>query len=398
MSVWKEYRLGELGNVITGKTPSSKFPDEFGTDIPFVTPTDFRNYTKSISFAERFLSKKGMDKLSNKILPKNSILVTCIGSDMGKVAINRIPVITNQQINSIVTNEKINYEFLYYKLVDSYETLRMFGQAGTAIPIVNKSDFENLIIKIPENISHQIVIAEILSSLDDKIDLLHRQNKTLEQLAETLFREWFVEEAEENWEEKNLSELLTITSSKRIYYSEYVTFGVPFYRSKEIIELHNSGSTNSELYISNEKFQDIEKKFGAPIKGDILMTSVGTLGVTYRVRNEDKFYFKDGNLTWFKDFKGIPSVIIYLWLNSRIGQEELSAITIGSTQEALTIVGLKNLSLKIPPKDKLKLYEHEFEILITKIDSNQNQIQTLTKLRDTLLPKLMSGEVRVKSI
>ncbi|MFV0267322.1 MAG: restriction endonuclease subunit S, partial [Draconibacterium sp.] len=171
--------------------------------------------------------------------------------------------------------------------------------------------------------------------------------------------------------------------------------GIPFYRSKEIIELRKSGSTNSELFISNERFNEINNKFGSPREGDILMTSVGTLGVAYRVRKNEKFYFKDGNLTWFKDFKGLPSSIIYLWLISKIGQEELASITIGSTQEALTIEGLKGISFKIPPKDKIEIYEIEFNSIIEKIEFNQNEIQTLTKMRDTLLPKLMTGEVRV---
>ncbi len=176
----------------------------------------------------------------------------------------------------------------------------------------------------------------------------------------------------------------------------YVASGVPFYRSKEIIELRNTGSTNSELYISKERFREIEKKFGSPKEGDILMTSVGTLGVPYRVRKGEIFYFKDGNLTWFRDFKEIPSIVVYLWLISKIGQENLDSIKIGSTQEALTIEALKNIPFKLPSKEKLKLYENEFLFMIEKIESNQNQIKTLTQLRDTLLPKLMSWEVRVE--
>ncbi len=160
--------------------------------------------------------------------------------------------------------------------------------------------------------------------------------------------------------------------------------------------VRNSGTTNSELYISNERFDEINNKFGSPNEGDILMTSVGTLGVAYRVRKSERFYFKDGNLTWFKDFKGLPSSIIYLWLVSKIGQEELQSIKIGSTQEALTIEGLKNISFKIPPKDKINEYKKEFNSIINKIEVNQTQISTLTQIRDTLLPKLMSGEVRVK--
>ncbi|TKT84595.1 restriction endonuclease subunit S [Dyadobacter frigoris] len=128
------------------------------------------------------------------------------------------------------------------------------------------------------------------------------------------------------------------------------------------------------------------------------MTSVGTLGVAYRVRKSDKFYFKDGNLTWFKDFKKIPSSIIYLWLISKIGQEELQSIKIGSTQEALTIEGLKGISFRIPPKERIDSYQIEFDNIIKKMESNQETIQTLTQTRDNLLPKLMSGEVRVSEL
>jgi type I restriction enzyme S subunit len=290
-----------------------------------------------------------------------------------------------------VNEGKVYPKFLFYQLTTvDYTNLNV----GSAVPSLTVPVIEAIDILLPP-IKEQTAISSILSSLDDKIDLLKRQNKTLEQLAETLFRQWFVEEAEESWEEKKLGDLITITSSKRIFYSEYVSFGIPFYRSKEIIELRKSGSTNSELYISKERFDEINNKFGSPKEGDILMTSVGTLGIAYRVRKSDKFYFKDGNLTWFKDFKELPSSIIYLWLISKIGQEELAAITIGSTQEALTIEGLKSISFKIPPREKIKDYEIEFNSIIEKIEFNQTQIRTLTQTRDALLPKLMSGELRV---
>lgn len=268
---------------------------------------------------------------------------------------------------------------------------------GAVQPKLNKAALTSIPFFLPSDEKEQTAIASILSSLDDKIDLLHRQNATLEKMAETLFRQWFVEEAKEEWDEKTLRELLTITSSKRIFYSEYVDAGVPFYRSKEIIELRKNGSTKSELYIPNERFEEIDSKFGSPKEGDILITSVGTLGVAYRVKAKDKFYFKDGNLTWLKDFKGLPSSIVYLWLISKIGQEELASITIGSTQQALTIEGLKSISFKIPPKEVLIQTEIVFNNITSKIDSNQTQIQTLTSLRDNLLPKLMSGEVRVEN-
>lgn len=394
MGEWRELKICEVGEVVGGGTPSTEVVEYWNGEIPWLTPRDLSNYTKrKIRRGERNISERGLQNSNVRILPKGTVLLSS-RAPIGYLAIAENEISTNQGFQSIIPNQEATTEFLYYLLKANVEYLKSQGE-GTTFGELSKRTLKELVFSFP-GLREQLAIASILSSIDDKIDLLHRQNKTLEQLAETLFRQWFVEEADDGWEEKSLGEILTITSSKRIYYSEYVPYGVPFYRSKEIIELHNTGSTNGELFIPEERFIEIENRFGAPVEGDILMTSVGTLGVPYRVRKKDKFYFKDGNLTWFKDFKILPSSIIYLWLNSRIGQEQLSNITIGSTQEALTIEGLKSISLKIPALEKIKIYEIEFNSIVTKTEFNQDQIRTLTQLRDTLLPKLMSGEVRVK--
>jgi type I restriction enzyme S subunit len=392
MGEWKEYKFSDLMEIIGGGTPKTTVPEYWGGEIPWLSVTDFNNGKKYCFDAEKKITEKGLRESSTKILKKGQIIISARGT-VGVISMLGRDMAFNQSNYGINANTELTgNEFLYYLLKHNIYNF-ISNSYGAVFDTITKETFNQIIVSIPD-LPEQRTIASILSSLDDKIDLLHRQNKTLEALAETLFRQWFVEEADESWEEKTLGEILTITSSKRIYYSEYVSFGIPFYRSKEIIELHNTGRTNSELFISEEKFNEIEEKFGAPREGDILMTSVGTLGVTYRVRNDDKFYFKDGNLTWFKDFKLLPSSIIYLWLNSAIGQEQLASVTIGSTQEALTIVGLKSISLKVPPGNKLEIYKKEFESVLNKIEFNQNQIRTLTQLRDTLLPKLMSGEVR----
>ncbi len=113
-----------------------------------------------------------------------------------------------------------------------------------------------------------------------------------------------------------LGDVAEITSAKRIYYSEYTPNGVPFYRSKEIIEKFNRNNISSELFIKRERFEEIKQNFGAPKEGDILLTSVGTLGIPYIVKNEDEFYFKDGNLTWFRniDSKIIDNRLLYFGL------------------------------------------------------------------------------------
>ena len=312
MGEWKEYKLGDVAIFKNGKSR----PAEEGT-FPIYGGNGILGYT-------------------NQFNSENEVTVIGrVGAYCGSVYYENKQIWISDNALFALPKNGFDTKFLFYFLKNL--NLNQFAE-GSSHPLLTQNLLNSIYIQITDNIEEQKSIASILSSLDDKIDLLHRQNKTLEALAETLFRQWFVEEAE-GWEGKPLSELMTITSSKRIFYSEYVRHGIPFYRSKEIIELRNSGSTNSELFISKERFNEIKKKFAVPKNGDILLTSVGTLGVPFRVRENDEFYFKDGNLTWFKDFNGISSSIIYFWLLSRIGQEQIRSITIGSTQEAITIDG-----------------------------------------------------------
>ncbi len=393
MSEWQEVSLGSVAQI----NPTESLPK--GTLAKKIAMDALQPFTKRPSSFEVEPYNGGMKfKNGDTIVAR---ITPCL--ENGKTAY--IDLLDENEVafgstEYIVLREKLGVtdkQFLYYFSISpifrDVAVASMTGSSGrqrVQTDVVKKHIFE-----MP-SLEEQKAIASVLSSLDDKIDLLHRQNTTLERVAETLFRQWFVEEAQEDWEEKPLDKLVTITSSKRVFYSEYVTSGVPFYRSKEIIELHNSGSTNSELFITESRFNEINDKFGAPQESDILLTSVGTLGIPYKVKKSDRFYFKDGNLTWFKDFTGVPSVIIYCWLKSNIGKEQLDSITIGSTQAALTISGLKQIVFKLPPKDVIKMAEEKLTAVYSKIEGNQKQIFTLEKLRDNLLPKLMSGEIRVE--
>lgn len=153
------------------------------------------------------------------------------------------------------------------------------------------------------------------------------------------------------------ADIATITSSKRIYEKDYVPSGVPFFRSKEIIERSKGRANTTELFISETKYQDIEHKFGAPRPGDLLITSVGTLGVPYVVRRNDKFYFKDGNLIWFRDFQnGHDSTFLKYWMQSGFGKRCILTTAIGTSQPALTIANLKKLKVPYPtPPEQQKI-------------------------------------------
>ncbi len=403
MSEWKEVKLGDFFKVKHGFAFKGKnITNEKTLDI-LVTPGNFH-----IGGGFKFDKFKyfNADYPQEYILQKNDIVITM--TDLSKEtdtlgysakipkSLNGEKYLHNQRVGLVqFKNDNANTDYLYWLMrTREYHGYIVGSASGTSIMHTSPTRIENYEFLIPP-LPEQKAIAEVLSSLDDKIDLLHRQNKTLEQMAETLFRQWFVEEAKEDWEERPLGDILSISSSKRIFYKEYVAYGVPFYRSKEIIELSNGGVASTELFITEERFNEIDAKFGSPKEGDILVTSVGTLGISYRVGTNDKFYFKDGNLTWFSNFRELPSSIIFCWLNSSLGKEALNNISIGSTQAALTISGLRQIEIVIPPKGIVQKLNKELEDVYEKIEFNQTQIRTLEKMRDTLLPKLMSGEVKV---
>ncbi|MEP9310867.1 restriction endonuclease subunit S (plasmid) [Enterobacter cloacae] len=182
-----------------------------------------------------------------------------------------------------------------------------------------------------------------------------------------------------------LEDVLEITSSKRIKMADYVQSGIPFYRSKEIIEKSNNQPVSTDIFITCEHFDKIKMKFGAPEAGDILLTSVGTLGVSYQVSDDDLFYFKDGNLTWFRNFNNrVLSGYIYCWLKSPSARKKLDEISIGTTQRALTIASLKKILIKIPSLDVQKKIVFIYESLSKKIINNGKINQTLEQMAQVL--------------
>jgi len=148
---WRVGKLGDYGRIVTGKTPSKKNPKHWGNQYPFVTPTDYKNFGLYSSKTKRYLSELGWNKMRTNQIQKKSIMVTCIGSDMGKVSINFLDSLTNQQINSIILSNEINLGFVYEFLKSQYQKLRIIALGGSTMPIINKSAFSNIEIPVPTN-------------------------------------------------------------------------------------------------------------------------------------------------------------------------------------------------------------------------------------------------------
>ena len=195
-----------------------------------------------------------------------------------------------------------------------------------------------------------------------------------------------VKSQNKNWNKVKLGEVLEITSSKRIFMSEYKKFGVPFYRGKEIIEKHNGVKEISmPLYISEKKYLEIKNKFGIPKENDILLTSVGTLGYPYLVKKNDKFYFKDGNLTWFRKFSNtVDQKYIFYWIRSPIGKNTILSSSIGSSQAALTIDGLKKLEILLPSGNEQKRIASILSTFDDKIELNNKISKNLEAMAQAI--------------
>jgi len=165
---WRDANVKDFGEVVTGKTPSINNPEQFGNNMSFVTPTDFKDYGKFVNGAKRGISSKGIEAFSSKILKEGSLIVTCIGSDMGKVVINKNRCLTNQQINSIIPFNLFSVAFLYFYFKSIYTELRNMATGSSTMLMINKTDFETInILKPNDNIIHKF--CTILEPLDNKL-------------------------------------------------------------------------------------------------------------------------------------------------------------------------------------------------------------------------------------
>lgn len=391
MSEWIITTVGKLGKVVTGKTPSKNNPEDWGNEYLFITPSDYSNYNKSANHSIRGLSEEGYKRHKVRMIPKHSCLVTCIGSDMGKVVMNAEDAFCNQQINALIPNTSIiDSDYAYYFFKDSALILKTLGSDGTAVPILNKSDFEKIELSIPP-LPEQKAIASVLSSLDDKIDLLHRQNKTLEAMAETLFRQWFIEEAKEDWEEKTIGDIFTIkgggtpSTKEPSYWDGSIAWTSPRDLSTaKSLYMFSTERTITELGLT-------KVSSGLLPVGTLLMSSRAPIG--YLALTDIEVAVNQGYIAILKHDL-YSNEFMYLWCKANM--ELIKNSGNGSVFQEISKASFRELPFVCPPESLLKRFNGYCINWFSKIKLNAKQIQTLENLRDTLLPKLMSGEVRVQ--
>ena len=291
----------------------------------------------------------------------------------------------------VITKPENDLRFLYYK----FQTLGFEAlNSDAAIPGLNRNiAYEQSSVYPP--LPTQRKIASILSAYDDLIENNLKRIKLLEEQAFLKYKG--IVSSQKELKTLPLAQLATVTSSKRIFLSDYVEEGIPFYRSKEIIAKSNFESVQNPLYITEERYSDIKEKFGTPASGDLLITAVGTIGFIHLVNDDDgDFYFKDGNLRWIKNLTN-TNLAYFLFFKFRTPEfkEMLNSVAIGSSQKALTIETVKKIEIEVPEDESLTEFNQKTKIIIKLIYTLQKQNTKLREARDILLPKLMNGQIEV---
>lgn len=388
---FKKYKIEEIGTVVGGGTPSTKNDNYYGGNISWITPKDLSNYSnRYIYHGERNITEEGLNNSSAKLVPTDTILMTS-RAPIGYLALAGKKVATNQGFKSIICNEEIvSPKYLYYLLQNKMDNIKSLGTGSTFSEISGKV-VKNIEVSLP-NLLNQKRVEKVLDSIDEKIELNQKIIANLEELSQTLFKRWFVDfefpdengnsykssggemvdselgEIPRSWKVDELGNYIKIKSGKRPKNkvdNKDIENMVPIIGASKIM-----GYTND--YIYNEKI--------------IIIGRVGTHGVIQRFST--KTWPSDNTFVITSDFESI----IYQLLKSI----DYISLNRGSTQPLLSQKDIKNTKVAMPSNETLlSKYQQENNHILKMMDQKNIENQKLTQLRDTLLPKLMSGEIEI---
>ncbi|WP_162795920.1 restriction endonuclease subunit S [Pedobacter nanyangensis] len=392
---WKWVTIDDIGIIVSGGTPSTKEEEFWNGDIPWVTPADLSNYDSIyISKGQRNISKVGLEYSSAIKIPKNSIIFSS-RAPIGYVAITSNDLATNQGFKNLVlpSEELINPKFVYYYLKTVKEIAENMA-SGTTFLELSATKFKQIPFPLPPIEDQNSIVEkidEIFSQLDKSIEDINSAITKINLSKTSIAKKYF---NDINDEKRYLGEIIEITSSKRIFKSEYLDSGIPFYRIREIVELSKNYSTEEKIFISEDRYKEIKEKFGVPKKNDILLTAIGTIGEVYIVNGDNPFYFKDGNILWLKLNEKIDSMFLKLCLQNEISQIKHFS---GSTYEALNIERLKSIKIPFPSLDVQRnvssIIEHNLSNLKKLEEDLEDQIRKTKLLYRKTLQYAFQGEL-----
>ena len=418
MTEWKTYKLGDIGRIVTGKTPKTSILENYGGNIPFLTPSDDLSGKHSPATAKT-LTQQGLLEVKNCLLPANSVCVSCIGSDLGKVVKVIQPTVTNQQFNSIIPSDDFDADFVYYLMTIVGKQLNYLSKTSTAVPIINKTQFSNFEVRVP-SLEEQRRIAGILGAIDDKIECNRRINTNLESQAQALYKQWFVdfnfpnEEGKpykssggkmvdselglipEGWRVGNIGGYCKIRSGYAFKSSWWTDRGVKIIKIKNITE--NGVLDMSECSYVDIKHCDKASDFNGHA-GDLIIAMTGaTLGKVCIIPYHTTDYYINQRVGKF--FLGDNPINKLPFIHCILRDENVMSEIInkgqGSAQPNISASDVETIKIVMPSyyiMDKFNLLLQSNYALWLK---NMAEVNSFVTLRDTLLPKLMSGEIKTE--
>jgi type I restriction enzyme S subunit len=408
---WKTYKLSQVIKIVGGGTPKTSEPKYWDGNIPWLSVKDFQGERKFVYETEKTISDEGLNKSSTKLLPKDAIIISARGT-VGELAVLGKEMTFNQSCYGILPNKNVDNQYLYYLLKQKVLELQSLSY-GSVFDTITTKTFDGLDVKIPKNHQEQQAIASILSDIDDKIENNLAINKTLEEMAMAKYKHWFVDfgpfqngefvESElgmipKGWEVKSIEDLLSIKPLNGLYKkSEFQGYGNRWLKMSSVYGLDII--TNQKMELISVTDNEIEK-FGC-IKDDIVFGRTSLvlegIGKCAIIKCEDNVPIFESNLFRIRlDKKKIFPDIIYIFFKTKYGRDEVKKLARQTAAVSITSKDLTNIKIALPNILVQNEVAEKLDFYINKQLENIKENQTLTQLRDTLLPQLISGTVRLK--
>ncbi|NLN39451.1 MAG: restriction endonuclease subunit S [Smithella sp.] len=414
---WQVKRIGDLGQIITGKTPSTKVSEFFDGKHPFITIPDLDG-RREIETSERSLSELGAKAIHTTQLPVGAVMMSCIAT-IGKCGITTRPSFTNQQINSVICNKDVDHKFLYYSFTQLAAALDAAGGGGSVYTNVSKSRFSNIQILLP-TIPEQKAIAHILGTLDDKIELNRQMNKTLEEMVRAIFKSWFVDFLPVR------AKMAARTQAGGLK-PEIAKLFPDSFENSELGEIPTGWKVGTVGNVADHPLRGIKPH---EIKSDTPYIALEHMPrncialsdwVTAENLESNKFEFKKGEILFGKlrpyfhkvgvaPVNGVCSTDIVVvvgesmkWFGFVLGHisstefvEYTNAGSTGTKMPRTSWIEMARYQIVLPPEPLASAFTAFIQPSVERIIANINETITLASLRDVLLPKLISGELRVR--
>jgi len=374
----------------------------------------------------QFLDENKVNRCFKHFLLNEGDLVVSSSGTLGRCVFikkEELPLLLNTSIIRMrPLNSYLSRFYLRYFVESQFFQKEIYRlSTGSAQSNYGPSHLKKIYLILPP-LPEQHLIAEILETVDNAIEKTDRIIQKYKRIKQGLMQDLLTKGIDENgqirseethrfkdsplgripeeWEVVRLGEVCEVTSSKRIFFDEYTEDGIPFYRSKEIIEKSQGMHVEKVLYIPKSKYEMIENRFGAPKPGDILITAVGTLGVVYLVKLSDgKFYFKDGNLIWLRKWSDKKiNKNFFIFAFPQIFNKQKDYLTIGTSQNALTIEKMKKMKVLSPPLPEQQRIASNLSQIDETIEKEQKYKEKLERIKQGLMGDLLTGKVRVNHL